>query len=487
MELDLPAPPPAVTPADHGSLHRNLGVGSIVFMVVAFAAPLGVVVANFPIILTTSGTVAAPLYIIVAGALLVIFSVGFTRMSRRISNAGAFYTYIMRGLGRRAGLGAAMLALASYLCLLIGVGTYVGVAASDALSRFAHVDLSWWILALIGLVVVGFLGYRDIDLSAKVLGVLLVAEILAVAIFDVAILVKGGPGDYAPHAFSPATAMDGAPGLGLLFSFLGFFGFEATAVFRNEARDPAHTIPRATYVAVISIGVFYALSSWATVVGLGPSKAVDAAGSDPANVMTDLGTRFAGAFIGDAMQILLVTSMFACVLSIHNALTRYAFTLSSQGVLGSGMGVVHPTHRSPSRASMVVTLVSLAGMVVVTAIGLDPVAQIYAWFTGAATIGIIALMAVTSVSVVVHFRRVPDPSSGLFAVTIAPVIAALGLIGVLVLAIKNLPLLVGTSTAADIVLAALVVIIAAGVTTAFRLRRRRPDQYIALLTEIEAA
>lgn len=487
MPMDLTSSIPASPTASGRVLQRNLSVGSIVFMVVAFAAPLGVVVANFPIILTTSGTVAAPLYIIVAGILLVLFSVGFTRMSRRISNAGAFYTYIMRGLGRRAGLGAAMLALASYLCLLVGVATYVGVAANGALQQFAHVTVPWSILALIGLAIVAFLGYRDIDLSARVLGVLLVAEILAVTIFDVAILLRGGPHGYAPHAFSPGTAMSGAPGLGLLFSFLGFFGFEATAVFRNEARDPERTIPRATYVAVISIGVFYALSSWATVVGLGPDNAVAAAGSDPADVMTSLGRQYAGAFIGDAMQILLVTSMFACVLSIHNALTRYSFTLSAQGVLGGGMSVVHARHRSPSRASLVVSVSSFMAMLVVIVLRLDPVAQTYAWFTGAATIGIIALMAITSVSVVVHFRRVPDRATGLFPVMIAPVLAALGLVGVLVLAIKNLPLLVGTSTAANIVLALLVVIIAGGIATAFVLRSRRPDQYAALLADTESA
>ena len=54
----------------------------------------------------------------------------------------------------------------------------------------------------------------------------------------------------------------GAPGLGLLFAFLGFFGFEATAVFRNEARDPDHTVPRATYIAVLGIGTLCTLSSW---------------------------------------------------------------------------------------------------------------------------------------------------------------------------------------------------------------------------------
>ena len=49
----------------------------------------------------------------------------------------------------------------------------------------------------------------------------------------------------------------------------GFIGFEATAIFRDEAHDPHRTIPRATYVALIIIGVFYTLSCWAHRVGVG--------------------------------------------------------------------------------------------------------------------------------------------------------------------------------------------------------------------------
>ena len=45
----------------------------------------------------------------------------------------------------------------------------------------------------------------------------------------------------------PGNFFSGAPGIALIFALAGYIGFEATAVFRDEARDPARTIPRATY------------------------------------------------------------------------------------------------------------------------------------------------------------------------------------------------------------------------------------------------
>ena len=43
----------------------------------------------------------------IAGVILLFFSVGYSAMSRHITNAGAFYAYIANGLGRPVGIGGA--------------------------------------------------------------------------------------------------------------------------------------------------------------------------------------------------------------------------------------------------------------------------------------------------------------------------------------------------------------------------------------------
>ena len=76
-------------------LTRTLGVSGIVLMVVAAAAPITVVVANFPIILMSAESVGAPLMVLAATVILLLFSVGYTWMTPHVPDAGAFYAYVI--------------------------------------------------------------------------------------------------------------------------------------------------------------------------------------------------------------------------------------------------------------------------------------------------------------------------------------------------------------------------------------------------------
>ena len=448
-------------------LTRSLGVAGIVLMVVAAAAPITVVVANFPLILLESGTVGAPLMILGATLILLLFSVGYTWMTPHVPDAGAFYAYVDRGLGARAGLGTAAIALLCYLLLTVSMTCYLGVQAGNLLELWTGLEVPWWLISALMILVVGLLGHRTIDLSAKVLGIVLVLEILAVVAIDIGVLASGRPLEALP--FSPAEALSGAPGLGLLFAFLGFFGFEATAVFRHEAKDPLRTIPRATYIAVLLIGVLYTVSSWLVISGLGAQDAHAAATADPDGVIVSLAADVVAPIMRDVTQVLVVTSMFACMLGFHNIVTRYLFTLGRRGVLPATLGEAHPVHRSPSRASLCVTALTAAVVLVSALAQLDPVVEIYTWYSGLGAVGVILMMALTSIAVVrFGARRGAERAGG--GVLAATALGGLGLLLVLGISVANLPLMVGGTAAAAVCAGILVLVFVLGTL----LPRRRP-------------
>lgn len=461
-------------------LNRGLGVPGIVFMVVAAVAPLGATSVVIPTVFALSGNASAATYFLVAAGILCLFAVGFTLMSRHVHNAGAFYTYVQAGLGKIPGAGAASLALVSYFALMVSLYTYLGVVASAAVQDYLEVKVHWWVLALAAILVVALLGYRDIEVSAKVLGVVLVLEVLLILTVDIAILLQGGAHGLSAAPFSPTSALHGAPGLGLMFAFFAFIGFESTAVFRTEAGDPDRTIPRATYVAVVLMGVLYAFTAWSQAVGAGVSGIVATAGADPASVMVKLSARYVGSAMQDVVQVLLVTSIFACTLSFHNVVTRYQFNLARGGLLPKQLGEVHPQHMAPSRSSMVMTVVTVCVFGSLTAVGLQPVTQIYTWLSGSATLGIILLMALTSLSVIVFHQR-GRGNDPLWNSTVAPILSLAGLCVVLYLVLRNFELLVGGRTAAIAVLLAILASLALGVVVALVARSRRPDAYERLL------
>lgn len=449
-------------------LSRHLGVPGIVLMVIAAAAPITVVAANFPIILLESTSVGMPLMILLATVILLLFSTGYAWMTPHVPDAGAFYSYVDRGLGRRPGLGAAAIALLSYVLLTVSMTCYLGVQASNLVEFWTGLSVPWWLVSALMLLIVGLLGYRQIDLSAKVLGVVLVLEVVAVIAIDIGVLASGREISATP--FSMTEAMSGAPGLGLLFAFLGFFGFEASAVFRSEARDPERTVPRATYIAVVVIGLLYIVSSWLVISGLGADSAVAQAEENPDGVIVQLAGSVVAPVMADVVQVLVVSSMFACMLAFHNIVTRYLFTLGQRGVLPRRLGEVHPRHYAPSRASLFVSITTSAVVLVSIVARLDPVTEIYAWYSGVGAVGVIVMMVLTSIAVMAFGAKrltasgVSDGAAGRPPawVLVTSCLGGIGLLGVLAISLWNFPLLVGGSVAAIVCGIILVVVFVAG-------------------------
>jgi amino acid transporter len=352
----------------------------------------------------------------------------------------------------------------------------VGVGTASLVSDYAGAHVSWWVFSLAALVLVALLGFRDIELSSRVLAVVLISEVLSVLVLDAGILVTGGRDGLSLEPFNPSGLGEGTPVTGLLFAFLAYIGFEATAVFRNEARDPDRTIPRATYAAVACIATFYALSSWLVVVGVGVDSAVEKSTADPVNFVFTVAGDYVSPALGDVMQVLIVTSFFACTLSFHNVIARYLCTLAGAGVMPAALARVHEKHQSPARASLAATVITTVAFAVLLVLGWDPLVQIYTWLAGASTLGLIALMAVTSLAVLVYFRRT-DSDRRVWHTLVAPLLALIGLLVATWLVIDNFALLTGGDTAAVVLGATVAGVFVAGMVTALLIRVFSPQSY----------
>lgn len=427
-------------------LRGSLGVASIVFIVVAAASPLGVIGGPVPLGIAGGNGTGFPFTYLVVTAVLLLFAVGFTTATPLVTAAGAFFAYVAKGLGRSAGLGAAFAALLSYLALEAGVFGLFGPGVGELLQSYGLPELPWWLYAAVGFAVVSALGYFNINLSGKVLGVLLVAEVAIVVVLDAVVVAQGGgPEGFSTGIVTPAEIVSGAPGFAILFAILSFVGFEATAVFRDEAREPERTIPRATYIALVLIGVFYAFSSWVLITANGDSVVVERAAENSGTILTTTTEAYLGALGGHIIQVLFVTSLFACILSFHNIASRYFFALASKGVLARGLGTVHPRHGSPSRASAA-TSITVAVLVALAAVlGLDPIDQFYTWLGGISSVGVVLLLVLTSVAVLVLLRTERARVS-LWRASVAPALGLTGLVAFFIVILFNLPVLVGESS-----------------------------------------
>ncbi|KHO25424.1 amino acid transporter [Mycolicibacterium setense] len=452
-------------------LRGKLGVASIVFMVVAAAAPLGVIGGVVPLGIASGNGAGFPATFIASTVVLLLFAVGFTAMTPYVDEAGAFFSYVRQSLGLPTGIGIALVALVSYVALEAGVYGLLGPAGASVLELAGGPALPWWLFAAAAFVVTTYLGYRNIELSSRVLGVLLTAEILIVLVLDLVIVVQGGgQSGLSSGIVNPSAIFSGSLGIGLLFAIISYVGFEATAIFRDEARTPERTIPRATYLALILIGVFYAGTSWALISGWGDEQAVTRATDSGSTFLGDTARRYIGAVGADLITVLYFTSLFACILAFHNVASRYVFALSQRDVLPARLSVPHDRHGSPHQASLWISGVVAVSVLLAVVFGLDPAAQFYTWFAGATTVGVVVLMIATSVAVLVYFASDRHGHS-LWRVRIAPALGLAGLLGALVLILTNLNDLVGgSSVLAWVIVGVLVAAFAGGVAVGRRAR-----------------
>ena len=227
----------------------------------------------------------------------------------------------------------------------------LAVTASGFVVELGGPTISWVAYMLVGILIVGFLGYRDVNVSARVLGVLTIGEVLVILILNAVVIAKGGAEGLSAAPFHPSKVFTGNVGAGLLFCVAVFLGFEGTAIYSEEAKNPKRTIPIATYVCIGLITGFYILTTWVFAMAFGVDGVQAAAQKDPAGFAFNVGAQYIGSSFVDAMKVFFVTSTFAACLGLHNAVSRYQFSLARERMMPEILSETHPVWRSPTKSS----------------------------------------------------------------------------------------------------------------------------------------
>src|SRR6266849_3028896 len=310
-----------------------VGLGGVLFLTVTGSAPISAMLFNVPIMVGYGQGIGAPAAFGFASIVLVVFSIGYVAMTRKKTAAGGFYSYISHGLGREIGIGTGYAALVAYsvfeASLCGGFAYFLGLK----LNAFG-VTISWPWLALGMVLLISVLTFFDVRLSSALLAVGLVSEVLILIIFDVYLFARGHT---SFSAINPVNAFKGFPasgrlvagavGIGLFFAFWSWVGFEMAPNYGEESRDPKKIVPRALYISVIGLGVFYTLTSWASLAGYSTTKAAIAQSqSNAAQYFLAPASQYAGHWVSSVMSYLIITGSFACGMAFHNTTARYMYS-----------------------------------------------------------------------------------------------------------------------------------------------------------------
>lgn len=488
------APAPGVQ--REGTLHRRaLGVPDIVFFIVAASAPLTVVAGGVASTYLVTGNAGVPLMFLILGAILALFVSGYAAMSHHITNAGAFYAYVSKGLGRVGGVATAFIALISYNSMQIGISGLFGAVFSGFMLDKVGIDFAWYVWIFIAIVVIGLFGWLRIDLNAKVLAIFLTAEIIVVAFFDLVVLGDPGPQGISLTGFDPTVTFGAALGAGLVFTMAAFTGFESAAIYSEECKEPRKTVAKATYIALGITSLFYAFSALMLGDAVGPDTAInpdalvaggfttpDGMAPDPTTILFITLDAKVSTTIADIATLLFCTSLFAAMLSFHNAVARYGFAMGRAGVIPRAFARVRAGTGAPYVSSLAQSLLAFVVVAIFALSNSDPVLQLFTWLTNLGALGVLSLLALSSFAVVGYFAK-NDHGETAWASRIAPSLAGVLLSIVFILALVNFNVLItGLQDAPldprSVILPALLFIGAAlGAIVGLWLRSSKPDVY----------
>ena len=459
--------------AESPGLQGRMGVAQLVFMVLSFNAPIVVVFGYTSFVILFQGVTAPVAYLLVM-FLLLAFSAGFAKMSFHLPNPGAFYAFVTAGLGRVFGLCSALTAVFGYLLLVLQIYIFLGIATSTFIVDVFHGPaIGWYWYTFMFWVVVFIGGYISVEFAVKAIVVGTVLGLLIILAYDFMVFRSGGAEGIPAAPFALKDLTSGSIGLGLLFALLTSLGFESTVIYREEVREPHRTIPLATYLSVVIIGVLYTITTWCLIGAYGVQQAVTVAHKDPYRMFPDSLGAYLGKFTVDVGMLLVIVASLAATLAIHNVVTRYCYSLGYDGAFPRVLGRAHPRHHSPYVASMMVSGVSLLLLIVFAVFPFNPV-FLYARLAGGATIDLLVLYVLTAVAVIVYFRRHPAKASA-WAGLALPAIAAAGLLAMLWLAMVNLNVLMDSSWALALpILVAVLIVPIGGIALAMYFRARKP-------------
>jgi amino acid transporter len=301
-----------------------------------------------------------------AGVVVMLFvAYAFVIYTREFAAAGSVYAYNGQAMGASYGFISAWLLGFVYLA-------YAGsVYASNANDVIALVDPAaiqthaWLAAAFVLWAVTIALAYFSIRVSTLIIFALEGVALLLVAVVAVAVIGHGGYGGHGLSAapFTPHGLPIGVIGLGVVFAFTGFSGFEVAATLGEESRRARRIIPAAMVTALLVSGGIYTLLSWVEAVAF-PSPAALAASAEHGVPLAAIADSYLGSGVGTLVTVAALFSGFGAQLATVNGATRLIYALSRDGFGPAALSRIHPRHGSPTGALAVAAVASIVPVLV---------------------------------------------------------------------------------------------------------------------------
>jgi amino acid transporter len=381
---------------------------------------------TIPLVFALAGQGTAIAYLI---AMLLMVLVGFciAEFAKESSSPGSLYVYTRKSMPP---VFSTITALALFFAYITTASAVIGGFVSFATTLLGNLDfqpssrpaISAVSLTLVALASVGagWVAWRDIKISARLMLYLEAVSVCLIAIVIALLLFKNGL--HLDHRqFQFHTMSFRGVGLGVMLSIFSFVGFESATTLGAEAKEPLRTIPRAVIRSAFLAGIFFVLCSYGEVLGYQHSKiSIDLAEAPFYHLSAQVGA----SFLGPLIQIGVLVSMFAATLACVIAASRVLLLMAHHGLAHKSLTQTSATHETPTAGGILSAFLAFLPAAALVLRGVSG-ADIYGWMGTLAVYGFLTAYGLVAVALAAHLRHTQRLTFGKLLLTATTAIAML--------------------------------------------------------------
>ena len=330
---------------DH-QLVRGIGIPALTANIVSSTIGAGIFV--IPATVARVLGPAASLAFVCCAIAMVLFVTCFAIAGSRVSLTGGLYAYVEVAFGRYVGFLAGILYFLTALGAVAGVVNVLANSVAQVVPFLGSPAMRIVVmLAVYGSLV--FINIRGVRKGAGAVTAITLAKLLPLLLFICAGLFFINSAKLSWPRWPSSQSLGDAVVL-LMFAFVGI---EVALIPSGEVSNPARTVPRSAYLALVITTIFYILIQVVAQGTLGGELA-----NYPDAPLAESATKFLGAFGKTVLLAGATISAFGFVTSDILSSPRMIFAFGRDGALPEFFAHVHARYRSPDVA--IITYATLA-------------------------------------------------------------------------------------------------------------------------------
>ena len=362
---------------DKGLKGGALGLISTTIIATASVAPAYSIAATLVFVVLVVG-LQSPAVAVLAFVPMLFTSIGYSELNKADPDCGTTFTWGTRAFGPKTGWAGGWAIIAAdvlVMASLAQVAGQYGFLLFNAKGIGSNATSGWVLLVgVLWIVVMTYICYRGIEVSANFQKVLLGIELVMLLVLSITALVKVGTGHAPPAHLTPSGSWlnpfsvpnFSAFASGVILMVFIYWGWDTAVAVNEETKDKNRTPGRAAIISTVILLVTYtivifSMQSYAGIGAKGNGLGNIANAGDVLSIQGSsvFGTSGFGTFLSRLLLLMVLSSAAASTQTTILPTARTTLSMAVYKAIPASFAKIHRKYLTPTVSTIVMGAISI--------------------------------------------------------------------------------------------------------------------------------